>query len=275
MRLPFCAAMLLVIAAPGSAQQIRGVAIDTAGRPVPDVIVEIRTRSGAVLSPVSTDSGGRFQFVLPAPGIYELHASRIGYAAIGPSELIADRGRYLELVLRMSTDAIALDPVEVTVRRAARTRADEVRSRIEWVRRIGIGHTMTREEIEERSAPTLPALVAALSPRVRTIAPITGRDAILIASPRFDLGVCVPDFYLDDVPMAGVVETNLVNPEHLEAVELYIGGVEIPAQYSGSVCGVVLFWTRSGADLDGPRPTWKRYALGGAIVAVILFIGLN
>src|SRR5690606_21436824 len=158
-----------------------------------------------------TDSGGRFEFVLPAPGIYELRASRLGYAAIGPSELIADADRLLEIVLRMSTDAIALDPVEVTVRRVARTRADEVRSRIEWVRRIGMGHTMTREEIEERQAPTLPALVAALSPRVRTIAPITGRDAILIASPRFEFGVCIPAFYLDGVPMAGIVESNMVN----------------------------------------------------------------
>lgn len=278
MRIPACAVVLLAIVAPGAAQQIRGVALDAAGRPVAGVAVEIRARAGEVLPVVSTDSAGRFGLMLPAPGVYDLRANRIGYSAIGPTELSAESGQDLEIVLRLSTDAIALEPVEVTVRPAARSRADEVRNRIEWARRIGVGSTLTREEIDARAPPTLPSLVGSMSPRVRTVAPITGRETILLASSRYELGVCEPFFYIDGVRVRvdEVLGSRVLAPENLEAVELYVGGAQAPVQYNaGSDCGVVLFWTRAGADADAPRASWKRIALGGAIAAFILFVGVR
>lgn len=270
------AAALLVIAAPGAAQQVRGVAVDAAGRAVAGVAVEIRASAGTVLPVVSTDSAGHFALMLPAPGTYELRATRIGYTAIGPTELIADRGQDLEIVLRMGTDAILLEPVEVRVRPAARSRMEEVRNRIEWVRRIGVGSTLTREEIDARAAPTLAALVGSMSPRVRTAAPITGRETIMIASPRSDVGVCIPYFYVDGVRADGTLDSNFLLPEQVEAVELYVGGAQAPIQYiGGSECGVVLFWTRSGVDAGAPGVSWKRIALGGVIAAFILFVGVR
>jgi hypothetical protein len=278
MRIGVCAALLLAGAAPCAAQQIRGVAVDTAGRAVPGVAVEIRARAGAVLPVVSTDSAGRFGLTLPAPGLYDLRASRIGYSAIGPTELSVEGGQDLEIVLRMSTDAILLEPVEVTVRPAARSRADEVRNRIEWVRRLGVGSTMTREEIDARAAPTLPSLVGSMSPRVRTVAPITGRETILLASSSYELGVCEPFLYIDGVRVRvdEVLGSRVLAPDNLEAVELYVGAAQAPAQYmAGAECGVVLFWTRVGTDEAAPRVSWKRIALGAAIAALILFVGVH
>jgi hypothetical protein len=276
MRSSLCAAVLLALASPGTAQQVRGVAMDSAGRPVAGVAVEIRARTGAVLPVVSTDSVGRFRFTLPGSGTYELRATRIGYAAIGPTELVADRGQDLEIVLRLGTNAIALAPVEVTVRAAAMSRTEEVRNRIEWQRRIGVGSTLTREEIEARAAPTLAALVGSMSSRVRTVAPITGDETIMLASSRSEWGVCIPYFYIDGVRVDGSLETSFLLPEQLEAVELYHGGAQAPSEYiGGSECGVVLFWTRSGVDAGAPGVSWKRIALGGAIAAFILFVGVR
>lgn len=272
-----CACMLLLLAAavPAAAQRVRGAALTVDGAPVADVLVEIRRVGGETLSPLSTDSAGRFDLILPGPGRYELRASRLGLAPIGPAELIAELGQELEIVLRMSTEPLALDPVEVTARRAARTQMDEVRNRIEWVKRLGTGRALDRKEIEDRQAPTLPALIATMSPRVRTIAPVTGREDILIASSRNASGVCTPDMYLDGMRATGLVAHNLVTVENLEAVELYIGGLEAPAQYGGgSDCGVVLFWTRRGGDPGASQLTWRRLAVAGAIVAAILLVGI-
>jgi hypothetical protein len=276
LRSTLCIIVLLAGASPATAQRIRGAAIAADGAPVPDVLVEIRSTTGAALTPLHTDSAGRFELMLPAAGRYELRASRLGYAVIGPTELVAERDRELEIVLRMSTEALALNPVEVTVRRAARTQLDEVRNRIDWLRRIGIGHTLTREEIEQRAAPTLPALIGSMSPRVRTLNTVTGREAILMASPGATTsGVCTPSIYVDGMLETDFVEFNLILPQHLEAVEVYTGGALAPPQYrAGTACGVVLFWTRRDADVGAPALTWKRVALAGAIAAFILLSGV-
>ncbi|HUF50755.1 MAG TPA: hypothetical protein VMN60_07980 [Longimicrobiales bacterium] len=229
-------------------------------------------QTAAALAPLRTDSAGLFQLVLPAPGRYELRASRIGYATIGPTELIAERDRDLEIVLRKSTQALALDPVEVTLRHTARTQLDEVRARIDWERRVGIGRAMTREEIERRAAPTLPALVSTMSPRVRTVAPITGLEVILLPAPGTEYRVCTPVMYIDGIRAADALANNILVPENLEAVELYIGA-QAPVQYGGGTCGVVLFWTRRGADADSPFLTWKRAAAAAVVIAVILLFG--
>lgn len=277
MRTVLYAILLVACAAPAAAQRVRGAAIDGDGAPVQGVVVEIRSPAGEALAPLHTDSAGLFELMLPAPGRYELSASHLGYVSIGPAELIADRGRELEIVLRMSTEALVLDPIEVTIRRAARTTLDEVHNRIEWVRRLGMGRTLTRDEIEVRAAPTIHALVGQMSPRVRTVAPITGHDTILLSAPTDVEGVCIPTIYLDGMRAPDLVERNMIRPEHLEAVELYIGAAEIPAQYNTGTtaeCGTVLFWTRRGADPGSPQITWKRFALAGAIVGLILLVGI-
>lgn len=262
-------------ALPVSGQRIHGAALDAEGAPVVDVAVEVSSADGTALPSVRTDSAGLFLLTLPGPGRYELSASRLGYTAIGPVEIVAERGRDLEVILRMSTEALVLNPVEVTVRRAAQRHIDEVRNRIDFVRRLGFGHTLTRDEIERRQAPTLAALVASMSPAVRAVAPVTGRDAILMSSPRHDFGVCAPTLYLDGLRATGLSENLYVRPEHLEAVELYPRASLAPVQYPAlSDCGVVLFWSRQG-DASGPVLTLRRVLLGGAIAAIILFFGLR
>ena len=62
--------------------------------------------------------------------------------------------------------------------------------------------------------------------------------------------ICLPNVYLDGSSVAYVVDgptiNDFVQPERLEAVEIYRSASEIPVEYnSNAACGVILLWTRA------------------------------
>ncbi|HEX5726903.1 MAG TPA: hypothetical protein VFX98_15620, partial [Longimicrobiaceae bacterium] len=61
---------------------------------------------------------------------------------------------------------------------------------------------------------------------------------------------CPPRLFLDGVPAStGGPIDEVIEPMNVEAIEVYRGAAEIPAQYGGSssACGVIVIWTRSGS----------------------------
>jgi hypothetical protein len=61
---------------------------------------------------------------------------------------------------------------------------------------------------------------------------------------------CLPRLFLDGVRVAYDAQSDInsvVNPDQVEAIEVFRGPSEIPAQYNdnNSQCGVILIWTRA------------------------------
>jgi hypothetical protein len=145
--------------------------------------------------------------------------------------------------------------------------------------RMGFGHFVTREDIE-RYSPTQSSDILRQVPGVHLV-PIRGGGYQV----RFTRSTsrCRVQYYIDNLPVsteelidAAIDRRNLIdaasgaanaqqrsrarklnrdipsfhidqlNPEDIEAIEVYRGASEIPVEYNrtGSLCGVILIWMR-------------------------------
>lgn len=126
----------------------------------------------------------------------------------------------------------------------------------------GKGQFITRAEMEKAQAKRMADVLQRLrgirlyrSPRGEAFA-ISSRGQVTMLGSN---PTCYVQVYLDDVPLPStssnppskvpsgmVFNLNSLSPSEIEGVEYYVGLGEIPPKYNrtGSVCGVLLMWTR-------------------------------
>ena len=188
-----------------------------------------------------SDGRGRFVLADVSPGAYNLSVGTIGYAA-RREEIVLSGAESLDVLIDLSTEPIQLEPIVV-----------EARS--QWLSRVGFyerrddpgnfGRIITRHEIENRGYTSVADLFYRI-PGARVDYAEVGRRAIKF---RRVVGTqtgdgCTPPMYLDGMRVADAWD--IVPPEWIEAVEVYVGGASTPMQYRDP-CGVVLIWTRRGS----------------------------
>ena len=156
-RRSFAAAGLALLAvAPLGAQRVHGRLVATEREaPIRGAEVSLMRGDSTVVSTRSDDSG-YFKLRAPVPGIYRLAARRVGFAPGLTQPFGLREEQVLEPVFRMLSNSVSLAPVVIA--------ADGLPS-AEWTlgylerRRHGMGHHLTREEIERRSATTTTELL--------------------------------------------------------------------------------------------------------------------
>ncbi len=115
--------------------------------------------------------------------------------------------------------------------------------------RTGIGHHITRPQIEQRQARFVTDLLRTV-PGLSVTPDASGRNNLRIIGSFSLYETCgSPNIYLDGVLMYGFDGVDLdflVLPEELAGIEVYTRPAQIPAEYSGaeSGCGVIAIWTR-------------------------------
>jgi len=236
------------LAAPAAAQQLRGQVTDaTTGQPVVDAHVVL---SGIHFDDVSTLSNRNGQFGLnaPAPGVYELHVRRLGYAS-AVIELILGRAEDVRVEVKLSESPIALEPITVVARRAATQRLEDFYSRADDNRLARRGRVVTREELATQPPSHLRQLWA--------------------TTPRFS--TCPPRYFVDGLLVEDGRNVDLIaTPEEVEGVEIYWDIMHVPLQYQvrGSTCGVVLIWRRPYGT--GGNPPSRARLIGFAVVGALI-----
>src|SRR5688500_609995 len=165
---------------PAHAQLVHGRVVDAGTmRPIETVSVELIDSAGERRARAVTDTAGAFRTIAPLPGLYRLRVSRIGYATLETQPLSAGMGVGLELELKLSPAAVALEPVRVTARKAYATgRLQEYYERAVWTRRTGLGKVLTRDELERLQLPNVSAALVYMQPRAG----------------------CVPTYFVDGTP---------------------------------------------------------------------------
>jgi hypothetical protein len=186
-----------------------------------------------------TDARGRFVlFGVPA-GVRELNVEMLGYARRSERVTVVP-GRTLELHVRLATQAIQLDPIEVKVRVDALERVGFYDRRDDAG---SFGRFFDRAEIERRGLSKFADLFHDVA-RTRVTYGGPGSTLVLFLSPGAGTaGQCVPPLYVDGMRMVGTT-WDFISPVWVEAVEVYIGQ-DAPIAW-GNACGVVLVWTRRG-----------------------------
>jgi len=234
-------------------------------RPVGGALIHL----DAVTTALSDDRGW-FAFDAVSAGSHRVRVEMIGYASRDGS-LDVRAGQVNEVRLTIAKTAIALEPIEVTVRSG-------------WLESSGFyereesaatGHFVNRADIERKQPHVLTDLLSDV-PGLRVHFLDAGRKHVRITrggttnlqafDPRQELVLpgCEPDLYLDGqlfrerIPRDGtenkVDAFDIVEPQLIEGIEVYTGSTA-PLQYQNS-CGVILVWTKRGAPAGQPaRPS--------------------
>ena len=209
--------------------------------------------ANAQVNAVTGDSG-RFWVGNLDPGTSLLEFRRIGYEPYSMQVWVEPAVLSVRVLLEPAP--LRLDDIEVEGE--AVTLARPHLRRFEQRRSMGIGHFLARDDIEEINPSQVTDLLMH-TPGLR-VYPNPGygvsgdrRRYIIQSSRRVArlMGVCEVSFFLDgmfvgtsggdDLPIE-----QLISIPALEAVEVYSGPSQTPAEYNrgGGTCGVVAFWTR-------------------------------
>ena len=242
------------------AGSLHGRLTDEHGAAVPGVqltIVEVRPDSGASRATTS-DSAGRYVLTGLRAGDYRLTARRFGFEAVNVPVSVRD-GADQQLDLRMNAAPQRLDTVKVTGTSLTPERYGTSSKMDEFYRRKqeGKGRFFTREDIDDSDANNTATLLGRV-PGIRSKREDNGVIYVHIASCVGSTGRVSPGagddwgwenvaLFVDGSPIgkgskSAVIST--LQPAESEAIEVYKGPGEMPAEAMGDGCAAVYIWTR-------------------------------
>jgi hypothetical protein len=220
-----------------------GIVTDqVSGQPIPGVVVNV-VGLGRV---ATTDDNGRFTLPELTPRRHDVVFSHLGYRERSES-ITVEQDRVVRLQIALTVDAIALDPIEVTV-----DRLDRNLQSVGFYQREedGWGDFLDREDLEFWNPVQLTSALTRF-PGVTTVPDPRMPSRGFLAFRRHGTN-CIPTVYLDGIRIGGGRDPagidDIVNPSVVAGVEVYRNTAGMPPQYwgTGSSCGVVLIWLRRG-----------------------------
>ncbi len=253
---------LSLTAPPAGAQSVlRGIVLTEGGDPIRNAEVAIgKLQIQTTVGPV-----GEFSFTTIPSGKYSVLARAIGYEPMVRELRFSGRDTILA-EFRLKASGQRLDSLVVTG--ATPTVSPGMRA-FEERRAAGLGRFLTSADLRKREHSVLSNVLRATAGLKLIRRPqdcgggfalATGRGGAVLWQPwmichggyPFELA-CYVSVYLDGVRIwtAGTREPPNVDDfpvVSLQAIELYRGPSELPTQYqaTGSACGAVLLWSRTG-----------------------------
>jgi hypothetical protein len=236
-----------ILTTPCVAQQQAGTVTGVVSGMVHDslgnILANVEVTATKVARSVRTDTAGRFVLTgLPA-GTQDLSVRRLAYSPAFVSVDVSV-GDTTEVEIELGVVAQQLTAVVVE----DDTDRMRVMAAFESRRKLGIGHFITRSQIENRRPMLLSDMVRMVPGAV--LMPADNGRAVL----RFSRSAhnCPPQFYVDGMEVYGFSIDDMP-PGDVEGVELYAGPSGLPPEFnrmhSTSICGVVVIWTRvPGSD---------------------------
>jgi Carboxypeptidase regulatory-like domain len=223
-----------------------------------------------------TDAMGAFRIGGIAAGEHRVSVRHVGFGA-ADTRVVFQESETVERRVVLGR-AVVLEAMTISERMN-----DRYMPGFEENRRLGLGHFMTRAELEKYTGMKLLTALQNMTPSFRAILgrggafayPISNHTPPVHACPKIvspkdcaeNQGAYWPDdserrqgiivacyalVYLDGVLMNGAKEPtepfdiSTIAPERVEAVEFYSGPAQTPLKYSrmSSRCGVLVIWTR-------------------------------
>lgn len=253
-------ALLFALCLPGglAGQTVVGRVLDeTTGRLLAqaDVAVLPSTFDSVLVSTVATD--GTFRIPLTGPGEFRLRVRSLGYTTVTTTPVIVPPDAVVTVEVRLAVDAIPLQPLRVVAERVEPVYMREFRER----QRLGFGKFLSREDLEYRPGASLEDVLRGVQGvRInkdliaggRPIPRVEMRGAMIADNCYAALFVDGVRQYSSDRRLSSNLDTAriedfwLIDPDDIEAIEVYRGLAEVPGIYAGNAprCGVVAVWLR-------------------------------
>lgn len=221
------------------------------------IVTLVAENTGDMVAATITDDLGRFSLTSPEPGSFLLRASAFGYGTSTAG--IFDLGPDGEMTVdfRIDPRPVALDGLVVSTHRLE-SRHNLIASGFLARLNRGLGHFITPFEIENSLAVSTVQLFEGIpGVSLMRVYGLRSADRMIVLRGTSAAALCFPKYYLDGVAIDLITaELNTAAPlSAIEAIEIYSGPSEIPAQYSmpdrepgggwTAPCGVIVLWTRS------------------------------
>jgi hypothetical protein len=238
--LAFANALALVASSMLGAQSqrpgaISGVVKDSLGNLLPNVEVTALKFAKSI----RTDSAGEFVLGGLPSGNTDISFRRLAYEAVVLLiQVPADDTTDVEVTLGVAAQRLTGVVVQAHPEHLRMLYAFETR------RKQGVGHFITRNQIEKRN-PMLLSDMMRMIPGMIIIGADNGRTALRFS--RVARNNCPPQFYVDGIQVTGFSIDDMP-PSDVEGIELYAGSAGLPPEYnrvhSTSICGSIIIWTR-------------------------------
>jgi hypothetical protein len=209
------------------------------GKPIGGALLTLR---GSGVS-ASSNEDGSFSLAGLLAGTQTLEVRSVGYAPKNVAvDLFSNQPRAITVTLDERVDV--LEDVTVYGKRRQRRELVNFLER----RKNGIGHFMTREDIEKQHRIFVTDLFRSFA-GIRVTNGLTPEyDTILFS--RGITGVCKPALYIDGVLVIEPAHINtILRPYDIAAVEIYKAS-EAPAPYQTRGCGTILVWMGQGPETE-------------------------
>ena len=264
--LPF---ILLLCAAPGAAQHIRGDVHDVAtGAPIEGAVLTAIGPDSVVRAAGLSEPNGTFRLNVPPIDGLQLRAQHVGYAMQWSAPISLARGDTLRVAVGMRAEAVALDGV--TVRAVVNPNLRRFLRRQD----TGFGTYAGPEQIAMIPTKSTTHVLLGLAGSPLVLAP-DGRSVLMRTrglTRRAEEGPCPPSIYVDGYSITGEQEMQggrlgrssgvrsgvtleaFVPAGTIRAVEVYHNPAQAPGDYQRAFmkCGVVLIWTDYGFGFEVP-----------------------
>lgn len=244
--------LLVGLLAPASArgQSIMGNLIDArSGQAILLGYVGLLTEDGDRVAWTLTDEEGFFRLDAPTPGSYMLYGESLGYHSSVEGPILMAEDQLYPAEFALEPMPVVLDSLMVV---AETRRVSLVLSGFYDREQQGLGHFIGPDKILEKLEAQQVTDFFWEVPGVRLMpqSNLAGSGYVpLMRASAGMRGFCLPDVYLDGIPMPGADEIDqFISPMDIEAIEVYRSASEVPARFTtaASNCGVILIWSRRG-----------------------------
>jgi hypothetical protein len=257
--------LILVPLFPARSQSVAGqITQRPSGSSVAGVRLVLLDTNGSLKAAVVSDSVGRYAVQAPASGKYRMLAVAPGFDAVKVPEMFLEQGRTMTLDIKLSpaiaATATQLEKVTISAERpvvsAPRSnphKYDEFLMR----RKMGIGTFLTREQIEAKPVSQTPQIfsqIAGLKVRQHGTewyiqsqrCPARLGDGRQDEDMEQDNPSLYPILFVDGFRVRGLKFLTSISPTQIEAIEVYQGAAQLPADAKGNACAAIYVWLRSG-----------------------------
>lgn len=245
---------LLFAASPAVAQSVSGVVtVEGSDEPIAQAEVALLDSAGATVSATFTDREGGFRVNAESAGDHTLRVTHLSFADFTSSVLALEVAKTTVVRVRLTVQAIALEPLTVVgIRYMDTPRLREFYDRADRTVQRGMGRAYFREDLQ----------------RMGNLQQIFWDVPVRPPLGVYSRAACAYDFYVDGRKVLVDGMQSMGSPLQYEGVEVY-WGMNIPLEYRGlGSCGVVLMWNR-----PGDRPfSWGRLIFVGVLGGLMLLL---
>ncbi len=246
------------------AQTVSGTIVEqTTGLPVRGVGVVLRDSDARPRMGALSDSLGRYRMTAPAGGQYTLAFSRTGLNTLDGVRVTLQKGTDEVVNVALARGITTLSTVNVVAKPAMDRPPGNPHKYDEFLRRrsLGLGTFLTREQIHSRPRHQMQEIFNGIPGlKVRhngaqwflrsqrcSGRSIPGLDAGALAGgsagpdPKLE-----PSLFIDGIRVRDISALSNLSPSEVDAIEVYQGGAQMPAEARGDACFAIFVWLKNG-----------------------------